>query len=145
MDNHFASDGGLKDAEEGNFDAEDEEQHELAQLLLPLLSNTTLSPTSPIEEDIDTEAQQDSTIPEEESSSPMTWRDTAYVVFTVFAFFASSVIPGVLEQSGYDHLYFTKLTWYSVVVSILVSSIFVRCLIPKSTSALLLKPYHLIK
>jgi hypothetical protein len=128
MDNHFASDGGLKDAEEGNFEAQDEEQRELAQLLLPSLSNTTRSPTSPIEEDIDTEAQQDSTIPQEESSSPMTWRDTGYVVFTVFAFFASSIVPSTLEQIGYDYLYFTKLAWYSVVVCMLVSLIGACCL-----------------
>lgn len=58
----------------------------------------------------------------------MTWRETGYIVVTVIAFIASVAVPAAFETSGLDRLYFTKLTWHSVAVSMGVLSILVRWL-----------------
>ncbi|KAE9366636.1 hypothetical protein N431DRAFT_445352 [Stipitochalara longipes BDJ] len=126
MDNKFSADGDLSDAHKGAVKAQGEDSiDELATLLSPFDSSTTLIPASPTENNPDPEAQQPSTVVSDENSPPMTWRDTGYVVFTIFTVFTSFVVPNALEISGYDPLYFTKLAWSSIVVCLVVSMIFV--------------------
>lgn len=80
-------------------------------------SSTPLLAGLPTETHTDTEAQQTSTsLSNEESPSPRTWRETGYVVVIVIAVLAGFTVPAALQESGLDTLYFTKLTWYSIVV-----------------------------
>jgi len=101
--------------------------NELSPLLSPSDSTTTLIPTSPTlspDENIDPEAQHPSS-PSNEPSPPTTWRETFYVVFIILSLFGA-IVPKELEATGLDPLHFTQLTWYLVVVCMVVGPIFVK-------------------
>lgn len=89
-------------------------------------SSTPLLGGLPIEGDTDPEAQQKSTGVSEETSPPMTWREWGCVLFTVIAILASPAVPAFFEASGLDPLYFAKLAWYSISVSMALAWTLVR-------------------
>jgi hypothetical protein len=129
MKDDFPSRTGLGDGDTGAFKGSGEESiKESVTLPPPVDSSTPLLASSSEESNTDPEAQQTSTILSDEYSAPMTWIETGYVVVTVIAFIASAAVPAAFETSGLDPLYFTKLTWHSIAVSMVVSSILVRWL-----------------